>query len=45
MPPPFLVPRLMVTLSRMLLLSPISTWVGSPPYFKSCGGMPIAQNG
>ena len=45
MPPPPSVPRLMVTLSRMVLLSPISVSVGSPPYFRSCGATPTAQKG
>ena len=45
MPPPLTVPRLMVTLSRIVLSSPSSYSVGSPLYFKSCGAMPIAQNG
>ena len=31
----------MVTYSRMVLWSPISTAVGSPAYFLSCGGAPI----
>src|SRR5262245_7291850 len=35
------VPRLMVTYSRNVLSSPISTRVGSPAYFLSCGGAPI----
>jgi hypothetical protein len=37
------VPRLMVTYSRIVLSSPISTRVGSPAYFLSCGGAPIEQ--
>ena len=41
MPASWLVPRLMVTYSRMVLPSPISTRVGSPAYFLSCGGAPI----
>ena len=36
------VPRLMVTLSRMVLSSPISVSVGSPPYFRSCGATPTS---
>jgi hypothetical protein len=44
-PPPPTVPRLMVTDSRMVFSSPISTRVGSPLYFRSCGGMPIEVNG
>ena len=44
-PPPPTVPRLMVTLSRIVLSSPIIVSVGSPPYFKSCGATPIEQNG
>src|ERR1044072_8364480 len=35
------VPRLMVTYSRSVLLSPISTAVSSPAYFLSWGGAPI----
>ena len=40
-PPPPVVPREMVTYSRMVLLSPISTLVGSPAYLRSCGAMPM----
>src|ERR1700728_472913 len=43
-PPPFTVPREMVTYSRMELLSPTSIPVGSPAYFKSCGGIPRHAN-
>jgi hypothetical protein len=32
------VPRLRVTHSRMVVLSPMVTVLGSPLYFKSCGG-------
>ena len=45
MPPPFTVPRLMVTHSRMVLSSPICVSVGSPVYFKSCGATPIGAEG
>ena len=38
------VPRLIVTYSRMVLPSPISTRVSSPAYFLSCGGPPIEAN-
>src|SRR5487761_2234151 len=45
MPPPFSVPRLIVTHSRIVFSSPISVSVGSPLYFKSCGATPIDVNG
>src|SRR5271169_368260 len=44
-PPPPGVPRLMVTYSRITLWSPISSRVGSPLYFRSCGSIPIAAKG
>jgi hypothetical protein len=44
MPASSAVPRLMVTPSRIVLPSPISTTVGSPAYFLSCGGAPIEAN-
>ena len=39
------VPRWMVTFSRILLLSPISTTESSPLNFKSCGMAPITAPG
>jgi hypothetical protein len=39
-----MVPRLIVTYSRITLPSPISTEVSSPAYFLSCGGPPIDEN-
>ena len=44
-PPPPAVPREMVTYSRIWLSSPSVRPVGSPAYFRSCGGTPSAQNG
>ncbi len=41
MPPPPAVPREMVTYSRMVLLSPMVTRVGSPAYLRSWGAMPM----
>src|SRR5690606_16613456 len=38
------VPRLIVTNSRIVLPSPISSLVASPPYFLSCGSAPIDAN-
>jgi hypothetical protein len=37
------VPRLMETYSRIVLRSPISTFVGSPPYFLSWFASPMEQ--
>ena len=31
----------MVANSRMMLFAPISSFVGSPAYFRSCGGEPM----
>src|SRR5690606_18187333 len=42
-PPSWTVPRFTVTYSRKVLPSPISSRVGSPAYFLSCGSPPIAQ--
>jgi hypothetical protein len=39
-PPPLTVPRLIVTNSRIVLRSPISSWVGSFLYERSWGGPP-----
>src|SRR5512146_2208361 len=44
-PPPCTVPRLIVQDSRIVLPSPITSSVSSPPYFLSCGMPPIEQNG
>src|SRR5690242_8850059 len=44
-PPPPTVPRLMVTYSRNVFLSPISRVVGSPRYLRSCGTPPMDENG
>ncbi len=38
------VPRLKVQNSRIVLRSPISSRVGSPAYFLSCGTAPSEQN-
>ena len=40
-PPPPTVPLLIVTCSLIILLLPISNFVCSPLYFKSCGSVPI----
>ncbi len=45
MPPPFIVPVLMVTNSRIWFPSPMSRRVGSPLYEVSCGGVPTEANG
>src|SRR5713226_1352963 len=39
-PPPPLVPICRVANSRIWLSSPITSWVSSPAYFKSCGTAP-----
>src|SRR5882757_1339874 len=41
-PPPPAVPREIVTHSRITVSVPISTLVGSPAYFRSCGATPTA---
>ena len=41
----WIVPRLTVQLSRKTLRSPISSRVGSPAYFLSCGASPREANG
>ena len=38
------VPRLSVQNSRMVLRSPITSCVGSPAYFMSCGAAPMELN-
>jgi len=43
-PPSCTVPRFKVQHSRMVLLSPMTSWVGSPLYFLSCGISPIELN-
>ncbi len=43
-PPPCTVPVLNVQYSRIRLPSPISSSVGSPAYFLSCGSPPIELN-
>src|SRR5258708_23884284 len=42
--PPPAVPGFIVTCSRITLLDPIISLVGSPLYFKSCGGSPTQDH-
>ena len=44
-PPPPRVPRWIVTNSRNMLCLPITSRVGSPLNFRSCGASPIDANG
>ena len=44
-PLPVTVPRWMLQCSRTWVRGPISQRVGSPRYFRSCGGSPTVQNG
>ena len=44
-PPPWIVPRLKVHISRIVVLSPMMSSVSSPSYFLSWGSSPIERNG
>ena len=45
LPPPPTVPGFIVTYSLIVLSSPIIKFVSSLLYFKSCGWLPIDENG
>jgi len=44
-PPPFPVPRWIVTCSRMILLSPMKRTACSPRNLRSCGAVPMTEKG